>query len=385
MKVLYTAPNRSHHYKYATALNAAGMLGHFVSGFSRFNKHSKIPDLGNKLVRADIIQNLFLGSMKSRLPIAIIDSLGYYAKVEQDLACKRLVEDVDVFLFYNGSGLITCKTAPTDVVTIVEAVNSHVEHQEQLLKEEHEMLKITWRNFHEKEKRRRIHEYHIADYILVPSDFVRESFVGRGFAPEKIIKVPFGFTLPSQRENVDNLPSGFTILFVGSISVRKGLRYLIQAFSLLRHPHKKLVIVGPRSQKTGLEDLDIPRNVHFTGVLKGSELSQVYSNADVFCLPTIEEGMALVIGEALSYGLPVVTTINSGACEVIDDGKEGFILPIRDVQMLHERLQFLADCPDDLQEMKDNANAKATTLKGWDKTGAELVQSLTKVYNEKRR
>lgn len=383
MKVIYTAPNRAHHYRYASSLYKANALLVFVSGFSRLSPRAAFDEIKEKLTRADILQTLYLGSLKIGLPTKISTKLRHWAKIEQDLACRKFIKHADIFLFYNGSGLHTCKQAKQKgVITVVEAVNSHVEYQEQILKEEYNKLNIPWVPFPVTEKRRRIEEYNLADYILVPSEFVKRSFLEKGFDNKKILKVPFGFNqLNIQKNKLEkNVNSSFTILFVGSISVRKGVRYLINAFEKLQMANKKLIIVGPRAKTTGIADLKISKEIVFTGVLKGEALDAAYKNADVFCLPTLEEGMALVQGEALSYGLPIITTTNSGGDDLIEDGVEGFLVPIRDADAIHDKLELLSENTNVLTTMKLAAQKRATSLNGWEETGKNLCATLDKVY-----
>lgn len=387
MKVIYTSPNRSHHYRYALALHEAGMLHKFVSGFSRWSPRAAFSEIGNKLVRSDKIQSIYLASLKFKAPKAISSQLAYLAKIEQDNACIKYLDDADIFMYYNGSGLNASKKAKSKgKIVIAEAVNSHVQYQENLMKEEYESLNLQWQPFHDKEKARRIEEYHIADYILMPSNFVKRSFIAAGFPESKLIRVPYGFNqLTTNAEIEDSKKENtFTVLYVGSISVRKGLRYLIEAFRLLSHPNKKLVIVGPESNPNGLADIVIPDGVVFTGILKGQELEAAYKSASVFCLPSIEEGLALVLGEALSFGVPIIATENTGADDIIIDSEEGFIVPIRSSDAIAEKLQLLADDRQLYENMKAKAVKKATGLKGWDETGRLLIASLKDVFAAKK-
>jgi len=387
MKVIYTSPNRSHHYRYALALHQAGILHKFVSGFSRWSPRAAFTEIGDKLVRSDKIQSIYLASLKFKAPKSISTQLAYLAKIEQDNACIKYLDDADIFMYYNGSGLNASKKAKSKgKIVIVEAVNSHVQYQENLMKEEYESLKLQWQPFHDKEKVRRIEEYHIADYILMPSNFVKRSFIEAGFPEHKLIRVPYGFNqLSGNTELADNIGNDtFTILYVGSISVRKGLRYLIEAFRLLNHPNKKLVIVGPENNPNGLADVVIPEGVVFTGILKGQELEAAYKSASVFCLPSIEEGLALVLGEALSFGVPIIATENTGADDIITNGEEGFIVPIRNSKSIADKLQLLADDEQLYSTMKAKAVKKATGLKGWDETGRLLIASLNDVFAAKK-
>lgn len=387
MKIVYTAPNRAHHYRYALAMHKADILGSFVSGLSRFSPLAKFDELGSKLHRADFLQTLYIVGLKIGIPTDMSKYFAYLSKIEQDLACKKFIKDCDIFLFYNGSGLYSCRFAQSKgIVTVVEAVNSHVHYQEQILKEEHLALNLPWAPFNEKEKKRRIDEYKEADYILLPSEFVKNSFLELGFPEQKLLKVPYGFS-PLSNANADKhsevKSDDFTVLYVGSISVRKGLRYLLQAFEKLQHPRKKLIIVGPKTKLTGIDDLHIPPQVNFMGILKGEALKEAYRSANVFCLPSIEEGLALVLGEALSFGLPIIATTNTGASDIISDGKEGYIVPIRDSNSIYEKLQLLVDNKVLYETMKISAREKSLQLNGWEETGRLLVSTLSRIKNKK--
>ncbi|GAB3333777.1 hypothetical protein GCM10027299_41610 [Larkinella ripae] len=387
MKVVYTAPNRAHHYRYALAMFKADVLSSFISGLSRFSPFAKFDELGSKIHRADFLQTLYVASLKFGAPARISKYLAYWSKIEQDLACKKFIKSCDIFMFYNGSGLHSCRFAHNKgIITVVEAVNSHVQYQEDILQEEHRSLSLPWVPFNKKEKNRRIDEYKEADYILLPSEFVKNSFLELGFPEHKLLKVPYGFS-PFMNANTETASEekseDFTVLYVGSISVRKGLRYLLQAFEQLQHPRKKLIIVGPKTKLTGIDDLNIPPQVSFTGVLKGEALQKAYRSASVFCLPSIEEGLALVLGEALSYGLPIIATTNTGAADIISDGKEGFIVPIRDSNSIHEKLQFLADEKESYYTMKISAKEKSLQLNGWEETGQLLVSTLSQIKDKK--
>ncbi|MFV5693066.1 glycosyltransferase family 4 protein [Flavobacterium sp. LT1R49] len=387
MKVIYTAPNRAHHYRYASSLNKANFLSVFVSGFPRLSPRAKIAELKQKLYRADILQTIYLLSLKMRASKKMSDYLAYLAKIEQDFACKKFLKDADVFVFYNGNGLSSCNYAnKMGKITVVEVVNSHVEYQEDLLREEHKSLNLPWEPFHKKDKERRLKEYDAADYILLPSEFVKQSFLAKGFPEEKLLKVPYGFTIPVQKANNDaKAHATFNVLYVGSISVRKGIRYLIEAFKRLEILNKKLTIVGPVEQISGIEGLEITDDIEFVGVLKGVDLEKAYQSADVFCLPTIEDGYGLVLGEALSHGLPLITTTNSGGLDLIADGIEGFIVPIRDSLAIYEKLKLLSSDSELLDKMKLAALGKAAGMNGWEASGTILCEKLETVFLKNRK
>lgn len=382
MKVLYSAPNKSHHYIYAKALYDANVLSKFLSGYPRFSSHSKIDIDPTLIYRADILQSIYIASLKAHLSNKISSELAYLSKIEQDKKAKKFLKDADIFLFYSGSGLESSRLAKKlGKISIVEAVNSHVNYQESILKQEYLELGLPWRPFHKREKERRITEYEEADYILMPSNFVKRSFLLAGFPENKLLKVPYGVKKLDTLDKTENLRNennseDFKVLFVGTISVRKGIRYLLEAFKMLKHKKKKLILVGPVGDEALLSLISKTENVEYKGVLKGRKLLEEYQNADVFCLPSIEEGLALVIGEALSAGLPVIATFNTGAGELITEGAQGFLVEIKNAFAISEKLNLLADNPKLLEKLKASAKQTFYYKNGWDFSGKLLLNTL---------
>lgn len=380
MQVTYNAPNRAHHYRYAVALAQAGCLRAFVSGFSRFSSRAAIPEVGDRLVRADQLQNVYLLGLKVRLPDPATDMLAFCSRGWLDRKSERFARESDIFLFYNGAGLHSLRRLKgTNVVCVAEAVSSHVLVQQRILQEEHKNLGIPFRPFPRYDVRRRVAEYTEAHAVLCPSAFVRDSLISEGVPLGNVMTVPYGFTL---RVSSSRKPDSdvFRILYVGQIHIRKGLRYLIEAFGRLKHPRKELLVVGPNTSITGITDLAIPSQVIFAGTLKGAALENAYRSANVFVLPSLEEGLALVIGEALSFGLPVIATVNTGWNDLFDDGVEGWHIPIRDPRAILARLQLLADDGELAERMSGAARKRAQELGGWDASGKLLVSALKSLH-----
>jgi alpha-maltose-1-phosphate synthase len=348
LKIVYSAPNRAHHYAYACEMHRAGILKTFVCGFPRYSPRSPIPEIGSALRRADLIQTIYVASQKFRMPQLISEELAHWSKIQLDRYARKPLKDANLFLFYNGSGLDSARWFKRNGgITIVEAVNSHVLVQEQIMAEEHRSLGLSWRPFHPRQVKRRVAEVEEADYVLLPSTFVARSFLAKGIPANRLLKVPYpvqkiaGAAKSTRKKENDE--TVFRVLYVGSISVRKGLRYLIEAFRRLKHPKKELWIVGTIANPSGVEDISLPEGSKFFGPLKGDALQEVYMRASVFCLPSIEDGFGLVLIEALYYGLPIIATENTGIEDLLSDGKGGMVVPIRDAGAICNWLNQLAE------------------------------------------
>jgi glycosyltransferase involved in cell wall biosynthesis len=177
-----------------------------------------------------------------------------------------------------------------------------------------------------------------ADGILVPSDYVRDTLTARGAAPDKIHVLPYGVDIERFRPPDAPRREGFRILFVGHLSQRKGILYLLEAVKRLNLPDAELVLVG---KMVGPETAFAPYRGVFRHVthVPYHEVHRLFQEADIFVYPSLHEGSAFATYEALASGLPIVTTKNAGS--VARDGQEGFIVPIRDVEALMERIERL--------------------------------------------
>lgn len=385
MKITYTAPVRAHHFNYAAAMHRADALHTCLTGANRFSPRAKLPEIGDRLKRCDVIQTAHLLSLMGKAPDGLSNLLGRWANRSLDMASYPPASQSDVFLYYRTCGLHTTRRLKREghpTLCVMEEVNSHMECCHSIMKAEYEKLGLGAYTGRFQDHDLRLKAYEEADVILCPSGFVRRSFLEKGFAPERLLTVNFGFTLPKSGNSATATPAEgerFRLLYVGQLHFRKGLRYAIEAFRALKHPGKELVIVGPAAKVTGLEGVSIPDGVTFTGVLKGAALTNAYASASAFVLPTMEEGLALVLGEAMVAGLPIVATNHSGGDDLINDGVEGFIVPAGDADALAVAFQKLADSPDLRDKMGKAAIARARELGNWDVAAGKLIDGFSSV------
>lgn len=201
-------------------------------------------------------------------------------------------------------------------------------------------------------------ECQLADRILVGSTFVRDSFIEEGIPAEKLAIVPYGARVtlfhPPEKDRRDG---NFRVLFVGQIGQRKGVPYLLRAFKAFKGPGTELTLVG------NFVNTDLPfrpyRDIftHISHVPQGV-LREIYRQSDVFVFPTLLEGMPMVVVEAMAAGLPVIVTPN-GPGDIVRDGIDGFVVPIRDELALIDRLEYLRSHPQERKEMGKRARERA--------------------------
>jgi glycosyltransferase involved in cell wall biosynthesis len=194
-------------------------------------------------------------------------------------------------------------------------------------------------------------QYEASDLIIANSDFVKASFVEHGVPASKIVVVPgAGPGIRAEAEN-ERLRERVIFISAGAQSVRKGTPYLLRAWKKVgRAAGAELRLVGKSTLPERLASA-APDGVTFESTVSQAELFAKYRAASVLVLPSLCEGFALVILEAMAHGLPVITTPNSGAGEFVKDGINGWIVPIRDVDALADRIRWCIENPDALVEM----------------------------------
>jgi len=204
---------------------------------------------------------------------------------------------------------------------------------------------------------RELAEYEQADWITVPSSFARDSFRQHQCRQADVEVIPLGVDV--ERFRPAREPSEkFVVLFVGLIDLRKGVPYLLQAYDVVRDPGTELVLIGSLSgdMRRVLGALGVPYR-HVRSLAAGGVASYM-ARAGAFVIPSLEEGLARVILEAMASGVPVIATPNSGAGDVISDDVDGFIVPVRDVGAIADRLRALRRNRERAREMGAHARAK---------------------------
>jgi len=220
-----------------------------------------------------------------------------------------------------------------------------------------------------------LREYELADAIFVPSTFVLDSFIKHGFPPEKLFRIPFGCPTAGVRPRRQQGRT-FRVVYVGALAVHKGVRYLLEAAALLRGlPGFEVVLVGPPPRPPVTEYLEAYAGTvrHLGYVPKPRLYAEVYPTASVLVQPSVLEGLSFVLLEALAHGVPVIATENSGARDVVSDGEDGYVIPIRDPAAIAERLLFLYRNPDALEAMSRRALQKAKAEATWEEYGRRVV------------
>ncbi|MBT5909676.1 MAG: glycosyltransferase [Opitutae bacterium] len=204
-------------------------------------------------------------------------------------------------------------------------------------------------------------ELYLADCITCPSEFVLRSIPKKVRAMKPCQVAPFGSPPSSkhlEKASERHSQGPLKLLFVGSMSQRKGLGDLFKAMNQLDTKAITLTVLGQLSMPMGFYRTRYA-NFEYIEPCSNTQVRRVMKKHDLLVLPSIVEGRALVQQEALSCGLPLLVTPNAGGEDLIEEGETGFLIPIRQPQTLAERIEWFCRHRQELSEMRKLCQEKA--------------------------
>jgi glycosyltransferase involved in cell wall biosynthesis len=225
---------------------------------------------------------------------------------------------------------------------------------------------------------RKTKELQLAELVVCPSNFVHESLPEKIRGSKRTAIIPFGSPpgSPNERKSSGKL----RVLFAGALTQRKGLADLFAAMKLLKSEQVELVVMGSL-----LRSLDWYRqwfaSFTYEAPRPHSEVLRLMRSCDVFVLPSIVEGRALVQQEAMACGLPLIATRNAGADDLIDDGATGFLVPIRSPDAIAEKIEWCAAHRESISGMGIAAQERAATLT-WRGYGEKVLAAVRDLVGE---
>jgi len=292
----------------------------------------------------------------------------FVARRHDRIVASRLRPGADLFIGWSSQCRASLAAARRlGMTTIVERGSAHIEWQRQELSGEAERTGLAVELPDPRTIEQELAEYEAADFIAVPSAFAARTFVERGIPASKLLVNPYGVDLAlfdgggRDASRSDGARADLRVLHVGRVSAQKGVHYLVDAVRLV--PGARVTLVG--ALDTGMDAVVRKDHVTVVGAVPGRTLPQHYRRADVFCLLSIQDGLALVVAQAMAMGLPVIATPNTGAEELIDDGENGFIVPARDPLAVADRLRRLAHDPALGREIGRRARARVAAGFDW--------------------
>jgi len=308
-----------------------------------------------------------------------------------DFFAKKCSKKTD-FVFFHPNHLApsTLKKAKEfGSTTLGIAVTAHPLFNAQLEKEEFENLGL--KKFYPKKaiwaklaKHYTFDYQH--DYLVATSEFSAKSYINMGMPPERVFVVHQDIEterfFSALKRKVKKKNKNFKALFIAYISPLKGLHYLLKAWQGLKLKNKELIIVGsyseiPRSLKESYEKIiKKDSTIKWVGHTKKPEV--YYQLADVFVFPSLSEGSPRVVMEAMATGLPVITTEN--AKSLVEDGKNGFVVPIRNSEAIKEKIEALYYQPELRKKMGKSAFYTIKNKKPFAEEVFKILKIISKMY-----
>ena len=274
---------------------------------------------------------------------------------------------------------------------VLERGSSHISEQRELLREEFGLHGMRWDETHPEVERMELREYEACDEIFVPSRFVERSFMARKFPSHRIFRNSLGVDLSRFRPPLV-APSpprvgDFRVMYAGSLSLRKGTPYLLEAFGQARQPGWELTLAGGQQHEIRRWFNPVPAGVRLLGHRPQAELAQLYARAHCFVMPSIEEGMAMVQMQALACGLPLICTTNTGGEDLLrmngDPGSErphgvtefpaGYLVPIRSPEAVAWSMRQLSEDGDLWKAKRESSLALASKELSWSRYADRAV------------
>lgn len=385
MKVVVSCGGGFHSPYLASQLAKHGALAKFVTDYPykyflrRFPLHIERSEFTSSYLLAPKrgLQRLF-GDQLDRTELVMNDLHDFFAR-------SHITRDTDIFIGWSGQCIHSLRRANRDGLTsIVVRGSAHISEQMEILREEHARFGLP---FVERSHiiERELCEYEEAQYIQTISSFAKRSFVARGIPESKIIVQSLGVSL-ARFKQIPKEDDVFRVIYAGALSLRKGIRYLLDAFAALDRPDAELCLIGTVQEHLRPLLAAARGRVRVLGHQPEAELYRHYSQGSVFVLPSLEDGFAVVLAQAMACGLPIICTTNTGGEDLLGpERRGGYIVPIRDVEALREKLLYLYEHRDTCAEMGRQARIRVSNRFSWDDYGAGIVRRYREIVNDRAR
>ncbi len=380
MRVCVSCYGRFWAFNVAEQLHAHGHLHTLMTGYPYFKvrQHTTLPRHRLRTL-PHVTAVCHLGRMLPKTMSCGLDSQWGQTRLWDQAVSRRIPQGIDLLDTYAGMSLKTIRVAKKrGIRTVLERGSSHRAYQVKILEDEHRRFGLPFH--HESEMMEaELQEYAETDAISIPSGFVRRSFLEQGVSASKLLQVPYGVDLSRFRPE-PRLDDRFRILFIGGFTLRKGVPYLLEAWSMLRLVNAELWFVGG-PDPTLLEHLGHVNTpgVRFCGVVPNAQLRHTISQCDAMVLPSVEEGLAMVIPQAMACGIPVIHTSNTGGSDIVRPEVDGYEVPIRDAQAIAEKIQRFHDDRDLARHMGRNALHRVQSLGGWSEYGRQTIAGYRRI------
>ncbi len=381
--------NIPHYHHLAEALANRGLLRQYITCPSLFPGEEPWPILsaywarklaGRRLtgVARSQVEQVYLPELLQkllpRLRVATLDQADGINNFLFDVAAVRHWQPGDTLHFTSSVGLRCARRARAGGgVVVCDVRQEHPAFQRSILEEESARLGVPYTVPGSSFEPAVLEEFALADYLIVPSEHARRTFLERGFTPDRVAVIPYGVDGGMFAPAAVTPAGPLEVLYVGSITLRKGLTYLLEAVAALPPSLVRLTLVGAVAPEMRPEVARFEGRIVHRDAVPKADLAGIYARASVFVMPSLADSFSLATLEAMSAGLPVIVSGNTGARDAVTEGQNGWVVPIRDAEAIRDRLVWLTEHRESLGPMGEAAR-RAARHYTWERYGQEAVQ-----------
>ena len=373
IEVIISCSVKFHAFNLAEQLDKHGMLAQLYTSYSSI-KNPLAKYLVSRRDKENIPKNKISTFLLIAVGLKVYKNPYFWNELfDRWVAWKIKRSKATVFIGWSGMSLHSLRAAKKKgMTTILERGSSHISYQDKILNEEYKKFGINF-NISQKVINKELSEYQLSSIISLPSYFTKESFINNGISENKLFVNNYGTSdyFNSKSTDISKNKNKFIILYLGALTIQKGLIYFFEAVKKISIPHDLFEVwligtISPEIKKI------IPNyqneNWKIFGQINHYHLKNYIQSCDVAIQPSNQEGLSMVIPQVLKCGIPVIATTNTGGEDIIIENKSGFIVPIRNPQAIAEKIQFLYDNPTKLAEMKHFITNNPIDL-SWDAYG----------------
>jgi len=386
MKIKLITIGRFYHFHLARQLYKFALLDKIYSGYPKYKLKDEYGIPKNKIKTYPYykLPSLFFNKYLEKNFPEIDNYLSILSLKKLSQKVSKNIGEADVLIAQSTAGLEAGKKIKIlGGKFICDRASTHILVQNETLKEAYNDLNMKFNGISDDIIDREINEYNDANIISVPSTFALNSFLKKGFDRKKLFLNPFGVDLQRFTPLPKIKSNKFQVLYVGNLSVRKGIIYLLEAFKKLNFKNKELILIGSIEHNIKEKVFKyFSENIKYLSTIKNSQLNVYYSNANVTVQPSLEDGFNMVIAESLACGCPVIATKNTGAPDFFNNGIEGFIIKPMSVESIHEKLEELANDKNLNKKMSENALLAVKKIGGWNDYGNRWLSKLNNLNHE---
>lgn len=270
------------------------------------------------------------------------------------------------------------------IPTILDTGSTHAVWQQKTVEAEYDRHGIEFSQYYDTRRVEFcVREYDLADRICVPSEFVASTFRQEGVPAEKLVVNQFGVdgAFWTEARNLQVKPAApFIFIYVAHIMLRKGIAYLLDASRRLGANTHELWLVGGIEQESLPLFRDLPGHIKVLGRKNHSEIRELYKRAQVYVLPSLEEGLARSILEAMAAGLPVIATQETGITDIMVDQQDGWLVPARNADALTSAMRDAITNSETVQERGQSAANRVAPFT-WEAYGERAAKFLRTFIN----